>query len=175
MKSKKIIVTMLAVCALVTTSAISASAASIDQNSPESIGTEWTFELKNDPTYTVTIPSAVTLSKNGTQVDITAENVANLDCQRISVTIAGTDAYRNQMVLEGDTSPNTSIRYQIISEAGETIETTGDKDQANGREVVAFTGNETKQYTIKPVIAGRFEYGVAYTGSITFGIQLADN
>ena len=91
------------------------------------------------------------------------------------MTIAGTSAYRNQMVLEGDTSPNTSIRYQIISEAGETIETTGDKDQANGREVVAFTGNETKQYTIKPVIAGRFEYGVAYTGSITFGIQLADN
>ena len=70
------------------------------------------------------------------------------------------------MVLEGDTSPNTSIRYQIINEAGETIETTGGKDEANGREVVAFTGSETKQYTVKPVIAGRFEYGVAYTGSI---------
>ena len=109
-------------------------------------------------------------------VDVTAENVENLpESKKISVTIAGTDAYRNQMVLEGDTSPSTSIRYQIISESGETIETTGGKDQANGKEVVAFTPSETKQYTVRPVIEGRFEYGVAYTGSITFGIQLTDN
>lgn len=132
--------------------------------------------LTADPSYTVTIPASVSMGNEGTVVDVTAESVENLpEGKKISVTIAGTDAYRNQMVLEGDTSPSTSIRYQIISESGETIETTGDKDQANGKEVVAFTGGETKQYTVKPVMAGRFEYGVAYTGSITFGIQLADN
>ncbi|MEY8277350.1 hypothetical protein [Blautia marasmi] len=132
--------------------------------------------LTADPSYTVTIPASVSMGNEGAAVEVTAENVENLpEGKKISVTIAGTSAYRNQMVLEGDTSPNTSIRYQIINEAGETIETTGGKDEANGREVVAFTGSETKQYTVKPVIAGRFEYGVAYTGSITFGIQLADS
>ena len=132
--------------------------------------------LTADPSYTVTIPASVAMGNEGTVVDVTAENVENLpESKKISVTIAGTDAYRNQMVLEGDTSPSTSIRYQIISESGETIETTGGKDQANGKEVVAFTGSETKQYTVRPVIEGRFEYGVAYTGSITFGIQLTDN
>ena len=175
MKSKKIIVTMLAVCALVTTSAISASAASIDQNSPESIGTEWTFELKNDPTYTVTIPSAVTLSKNGTQVDITAENVANLDCQRISVTIAGTDAYRNQMVLEGKDSRgiSRSLRYSITTSDGEYIETTLNTT-AVGKELASFTEDGTVSFTAAPIIAAASTKGVTYTGSMTYGIELVD-
>ena len=41
-----------------------------------------------------------------------------------------------------------------------------------------FTGNETKQYQIKPVIVDenrdRLVAGVPYTGSITFGIALAE-
>ena len=35
-------------------------------------------------------------------------------------------------------------------------------------------GDGAKQYQIKPVLAGRFEYGVDYTGSITFGIEVVD-
>ena len=57
------------------------------------------------------------------------------------------------------------------------IETTG-QDTATGSEVVSFTGNETKQYQIKPVIVDankdRLVVGVPYTGSITFGIEIAD-
>ena len=79
------------------------------------------------------------------------------------------------MVLEAATSPRTSIRYQIISESGELIETNASTGAVGvGKEVVSFTENGTKQYQIKPVIAGRYEYGVDYTGSITFGIALAD-
>ena len=50
MKNKKIISLMLAVCAVLTVSAVSVSAASADQNATEALGTEWTYELKNDPT-----------------------------------------------------------------------------------------------------------------------------
>ena len=67
--------------------------------------------LTADPSYTVTIPASVSMGNEGTTVDVTAENVENIpEGRKISVTIAGTSAYRNQMVLEGDTSPNTSIR-----------------------------------------------------------------
>jgi len=59
--------------------------------------------LTADPSYTVTIPASVAMGNEGTVVDVTAENVENLpESKKISVTIAGTDAYRNQMVLEGD-------------------------------------------------------------------------
>lgn len=62
-----------------------------------------------------------------------------------------------------------------ISEDGELIETNASTGAVGvGKEVVSFTENGTKQYQIKPVIAGRYEYGVAYTGSITFGISVED-
>lgn len=139
--------------------------------------------LTADPTYTVTIPATVNMGNDGTTVDVTASDVKNLtEGQKISVTIAGTDYFRNQMVLEADkdlvdVNHARTLRYQIISEDGEVIETTG-QDTATGSEVVSFTGNETKQYQIKPVIVDankdRLVPGVPYTGSITFGIELAD-
>ncbi len=175
MKSKKIIALMTAVCAVVSASAISASAVSADQSSLESLGTEWTFELKNDPTYTVTIPSAVALSQNGTQVDITAENVANLDGQRVSVTIAGTDAYRDQMVLEGKDSKgmNKSLRYSITTAEGERIETNL-TENAVGKELASFTEDGTVSFTVAPIIAPSSTKGVTYSGSMIYGIELVD-
>ena len=114
------------------------------------------------------------MGNEGTTVNVEASNVKNIpEGKRISVTIAGTSGYKNQMVLEADTSPKTSIRYQIISENNELIETNASTGAVGvGKEVVSFTENGTKQYQIKPVIAGRYEYGAEYTGSITFGIEL---
>lgn len=139
--------------------------------------------LTADPTYTVTIPATVNMGNDGTTVGVTASEVENLaEGQRISVTIAGTNYFRNQLVLEADrdfvdVNHARTLRYQIISEDGEVIETTG-QDTATGSEVVSFTGNETKQYQIKPVIVDankdRLVVGVPYTGSITFGIEIAD-
>ena len=140
----------------------------------EEAGQDITVVLTAEPEYTVTIPQTVTMGNEGTTVDVVASDVKNLyDGQKISVTIAGTSAYNDQMVLEADTSPSTSIRYQIINEAGETIETNASTGAVGvGKEVVSFTEDGTKQYQIKPVIAGRYEYGVEYTGSITFGIEV---
>ncbi|MGI6009998.1 MAG: hypothetical protein ACOX8H_00690 [Ruminococcus sp.] len=138
-----------------------------------------TATLTADPSYTVTIPGSVSMGNEGTMVDVTAADVTNLpEGQKISVTIAGTSAYRDQMVLEAPStgSGRTSIRYQIISEDGELIESNASTDASGvGKEVVSFTEDGTKQYEIKPVLNGRYEYNVDYTGSITFGIGLAES
>ena len=93
---KKILAALMALTLSISLGATIVNAASTDQTSQETLGTEFTFEYKNDPTYTVTIPSAVALEKSGTTMDITADNIANLENQRVQVTIAGTDKYRNQ-------------------------------------------------------------------------------
>lgn len=132
--------------------------------------------LTAEPEYSVTIPASVSMGNEGTYVDVTASEVNHLpEGKKISVTISGTDKYNDQMYVEAGTSPRTTLRYQIISEDGELIETNASTGASGiGKEVVSFTGNETKQYQIKPVIAGRYEYDVPYTGCITFGIEVAD-
>ena len=132
--------------------------------------------LTAEPQYTITIPAQVSMGAEGTAVNVTASDVANLpEGKKISVTISGTDKSDNQMYVEAATSPKTVLRYQIISDDGETIETNASTGAVGiGKEVVSFTADGTKQYQILPVIAGRYEYGVEYTGSITFGIQVTD-
>ena len=155
--------------------AVSCIAAPVTALAAEESTQEISAVLSMEPTYTVTIPATVNMGNDGTSVDVTAADVENLqEGQKISVTIAGTNYYRNQLVLEADrelvdVNHARTLRYQIINEAGETIETTGQD---------TFTGNETKQYQIKPVIVDenrdRLVAGVPYTGSITFGIALAE-
>ncbi len=173
---KKIVSLTLALSTVISMGAIAASAESVDQSSTEALSTQFTFEYKNDPTYTVTIPSSVVMKKDGVQMDIVAEDIANLDNQKVSVTIAGTDKYRNQMLIEGKTEDgkNASRRYQIIKADDTVIETTGGKDQVNGVELAAFTENGTKTLTVKPVISSSssIKKGVTYTGSMTYGIEL---
>lgn len=175
MKRKKIVASMLAVCAAASTLAVYSSAASIDQSSGDRIGTEWTFELKNDPTYTVTIPSVIEISKEGTQVDIMCENTAYLDGQRVSVTIAGTDAYKDQMVLEGrsENGMSKSLRYSITTVSGEHIETNL-TESAVGKELASFTEDGKQSFIVAPIIAPSSAKGVSYSGSMTYGIELVD-
>lgn len=136
--------------------------------------TEFRFTLRNDPSYTITIPSHVTMEKDGTGVEVLAEDVEDLGGdQKISVTIAGTDYYRNQMVLE-DPDTRATVRYQITTPDGRTLETTGGKDQMNGQEIVSFTGDGTETYTVKPVVASNVKPG-NYTGTLTYGISVVDN
>ena len=172
---KKVFASLLAGAVCLSLAALPVSAGSATEAGDIELGTNFTFEYKNDPTYTVTIPDALTIEKEGSVMSIEASDVENLGDQKISVTIAGTSGYNDQMVLEADTSPRTSIRYQIISESGELIETNASTGAVGvGKEVVSFTENGTKQYQIKPVIAGRYEYDVEYTGCIMFGIEVTD-
>ena len=101
MKKKQWIAAVVATIACMAMSLTPALAASVDQgNAADGLGTEFTFELKNDPTYTVTIPSAVTLTKEGTQVDIVAENVATLDIRKAFLPLSERINNGNRRVLE---------------------------------------------------------------------------
>lgn len=71
-----------AVLAMITVTAISVSAAEVTPQTEENASTSFSYEYKFDPSYTVTIPSQVTLTTDGTPVEIKAENVANLDGKR---------------------------------------------------------------------------------------------
>lgn len=167
LKKGRFLAVLAAVCCMVMPMTVMAADDTASQQ-------EISVTLTAEPEYIVTIPSSVTMGNDGTTVNVTAENVKNLpEGKRISVSIVGTSGYRNQMVLEAQTSPRTSIRYQIISETGELIETNASTGAVGvGKEVVSFSEAGTKQYEIRPVIAGRYEYNVPYTGSITFGIQI---
>lgn len=162
MKRRKTAV-LLSTLAICSTMAVTANA--------ESQSTELEYVLKNDPTYTVEIPAKITIAKDGSDMTIKASNVNYLDGQKVSVSIAGTDYFRNQMVLQNE---NRSVmRYQIVKEDGTVIETTGTKDQANGTEVAAFTEDGEVNNKILPVELPSSTVGT-YTGSITFDIGLVD-
>lgn len=152
---------------------------SVNALADETTSTEFSFTKQNDPTFTVSIPASLTITEEGTALDITASDVAYLGTSHVSVTIAGTDYYRNQLVLSGDVSKSSYLsvlRYQLISSDGATvIETTG-TDTATGTELAAFTDNGTVTWTVKPVdnMLDRIEPGVTYTGTMTFGVSLAE-
>ena len=107
-------------------------------------------------------------------MSIEASDVENLGDQKISVTIAGTDKFRDQMLLEGKTEDGqqASLRYYFEFEDGRRIETVG--SNINGTEIVSFTENATKSFTVKPILEGSssIKKGVTYTGSMTYGIEL---
>lgn len=174
--SKKITSVIAAAAAALSMTAVPALADDAQQTQ----STEFSYTAPaNDPTYTVTIPAALSLTDEGTALDITASDVADLNGKRVSVTIAGTNYYRNQMVLQARTSKpmyTGVIRYQFIGADGSIIETTGD-DTVSGKEIASFTDNGTVTYTAKPVIdksKQNLEPGVSYTGTMNFGISLAD-
>ena len=162
MKGKKtaLLLSTLAVCS---TMMVTANA--------ESQTTELEYVLKNDPTYTVEIPAKITIAKDGSDMTIKASDVNYLDGQKVSVSISGTDYFRNQMVLQNE--DRATMRYQIVKEDGTVIETTGGKDQANGIEVAAFTEDGEVNNKVMPVELPSSTVGT-YTGSITFDIGLVD-
>ena len=84
MKKALLAIPAIALCAAM--SATPVFAATATQDTAEGSSTAFTFEYQNDPTYTITIPDAVSMDVDGTQVNITAENVANLGDKKISVT-----------------------------------------------------------------------------------------
>lgn len=162
MKGKKtaLLLSTLAVCS---TMMVTANA--------ESQTTELEYVLKNDPTYTVEIPTKIVIDEDGSDMTIKASNVNYLDGQKVSVSIAGTNYFRNQMVLQNEN--RGTMRYQIVKEDGTVIETTGGKDQVNGVEVASFTEDGEVNNKVMPVELPSSTVGT-YTGNITFDIGLVD-
>ena len=101
---------------------------------------------------------------------IKASNVNYLDNQKVSVSIAGTSYFRNQMVLT-NAETRAVMRYQIVKPDGTVIETKG--DSVNGTEVAAFTKDGEVTNKVLPVELPSSTTG-NYSGTITFNIGLVD-
>ncbi len=143
----------------------------------ESSETQFTCTVTNEPSYTVSIPSSVTMAADGTDVDITVTDVNNLqDGQKVSVTVAGTDFSFDQLVLSGRDSGgiNRILGYKIQRPDGTFIESIANVSVAKGQEIVSFTEDGTKTYRAIPEIGPTTVKGVTYTGSLTYGIAVAD-
>ena len=144
------------------------------EDSSTEMGSEFTFTYtKADPSYTITIPSEVVLDPNGTEVSIEAKDVLNLDGKSIFVTIAGTNSYRDQFILESDTRPAYSMRYSITTANGEVLETIGIQNPHIGKQLASFDKDGIVSYLVTPIITQYTQYDVAYTGTITYGISVS--
>lgn len=138
--------------------------------------TTFTYEHKNEPTYTVTVPAAVALTDEGTKMDFVASNVKYLDGKKISVKVESTDAYKEQMVLKCREN-NGTMRYQLVLEDDSIVETNaGQGIVAVGKELVSFTKNGTKTITARPADnSGSSSYKVgSYSGIMNYSISLED-
>lgn len=166
-----------AALAMLAATAVSVSAAEVTPQTEVNASTSFSYEYKFNPSYTVTIPSQVTLTTEGSPVEIKAENVANLDGKKVSVTIAGTDYFWNQMVLTGESekAAKPTLRYQFIMPDESVVETTGTKDQVNGVELASFTEDGSTIFTVKPVLNNpSTPKGIKYTGTMTYAVALVD-
>jgi hypothetical protein len=175
MNLKKIVCTV-AVMGMALTSAMPVFAADVSQDTT----TTFSYTKKNDPTYTVTIPSSLTITEEGSELKIEASDVNNLDGKKVSVTIAGTDKFRNQMLVSAKVSSsakyNSQIKYTFTDAEGNVIETTGSADEVVGKELASFTEDGNVSYTVKPYAAHitKAEPDLEYTGTMTFGISLVE-
>lgn len=97
------------------------------------------------PSYTVSIPLTAELQKESSTLSysLALENDTAFvpSGKKVSVTIAGTSYFRNQMVLTGEveSAAKPTLRYQFIMPDESIVETTGEKDEVNGVELASFT------------------------------------
>ena len=133
------------------------------------------------PSYTVSIPLTAELQKESSTLSysLALENDTAFvpSGKKVSVTIAGTSYFRNQMVLTGEveSAAKPTLRYQFIMPDESIVETTGAKDEVNGVELASFTEDGSTTFTVKPVLNNpSTPKGVKYTGTMTYAVSLTD-
>lgn len=131
------------------------------------------FEWKNDPTYSMTIPESVVMTNEGVDVDFTASDVEYMEGKELVVSISCTDKFRDQMLLSS-TDSNHSVRYQLVTPDGRVLETTG--GNINGTEIVSFTEDGVQTVTFRPVLVqtSSAQPGRTYTGSIFYNFSVVE-
>lgn len=167
MKIKKI-ASLLAVASLF-------SATTMTSFANEKATTSFTYENRNDPTYSISIPSSVVLNDEGSSIDFTVSDSKYLDGKKVSVTLDSTDQPHNQLTVQHTEKLNNLIRYQIINPEGEVFETVPGDDIINGKEILYFTKNGQKSCDLKIVKNSSMDYlPGTYAGTLTFNIGVVD-
>lgn len=141
-----------------------------------------------DPVYTVTIPETIAIdTKEITEVPVTASQVEHLpEGKKISVTLTKGSGTYGRLYLEAE-NPDGGKNYLMtlmIKGTDDEFKNGALEKQIKGMELASFTADGTESFQMYPCA---FDYpdatnqnlviqkGVQYSGSMTFGIELADN
>lgn len=148
----------MALAAAMAMSASAAEANQINQDSDPQQGSS-TVTYSVDPSYTVTIPTSVTLLDSADVPDsVSASDVRLEKGKKIVVSLADSNDFK---VKNGD----ESITYQVSNTAGVL---------AAGDTVKEFTENGSEELTFAQIDKDTVQYAGTYTGSLTFNIAVED-
>ena len=165
---KKKILTVALVCAMMSAAAITVNAEPItpQTSDPKNGSTDVSYQV--DPTYTITIPESVTLSKDNTvNADITAADVLLEKGKNITVTLTGASNTTTANATTFNAKNNTSVATYTIT-AGSTAVALGD-------EVASFTTDGTQDLTFSVANTTGVIYAGAHTETLTFTVAVEDN
>lgn len=163
----KKIITLALVSALALTASITTFATDItpETSDPKEADTDIVFEVK--PTYTITIPSEITLeqkTENGVTtyekvLEITADSVKLPKTKQIVVTMTGDFEFK------ADDTDQSTVDYTV---------TVGNSTAAiaNGDRVATFSTNTAKQSSKLNFKADEPEYAGKYKDTVTFNITI---
>ena len=115
------------------------------------------------PTYTVSIPAAVTLSDADVTADITASNVILEDGKQIKVDLTAASNTASGSTFNAKNG-DSAVTYTI----------TGDKAIAVGDTVATFTANGSKNLTFSAANKSAATVAGAHTETLTFSIAVED-
>ena len=167
--------------------AVISTVATVSAANTESVRTDLTLYVPNDPVYTITVPETVALSATeNTQVPITASDVKYIpEGKKISVTLDRGNGTFGRLYLEG-TNEETGKEYMMTLYVKGTegeFKMGALENQIRGMELASFTEDGTMNYELRPAALNypdstadnlTIQKGVHYTGYLTYGIELAD-
>jgi len=120
------------------------------------------------PTYTVTIPSGVTLSDSvAVEASITAEGVANMEANRKKIVVKLDSATNDTGIDTKFHAMNGASTATYTIKAGETAVKVGDT-------VAEFTANGSSVLTFSKITFPESPVAGNYTETLTFGISVED-
>lgn len=159
----KKILTFALVAAMLTATGMTAFAAPITQETSDNGNTTVTYQV--DPTYTITIPDQVELSKTDTvEKEITAEDLLLPHGQKVVVKLSAAS---------NTASGGTFHAKNGDSDATYTI-TANNKAIALGDEVASFTENGSQPFTFSQADMTNVIFSGKHTETLTFTVSLAD-
>ena len=115
------------------------------------------------PSYTVTIPAAVTLGDSAVEADITASDVILEGGKKIAVELTSASNTASGSTFNAKNGDST-VTYTI----------TGDEAIAVGDTVATFTANGSKTLTFSAADKSAATVAGAHTETLTFGISVED-
>ncbi|MCH3962234.1 MAG: hypothetical protein LKE48_08930 [Solobacterium sp.] len=158
-----------------------------DSDTPTSGETQITMYEAKDPTYNVTIPSAIQLSTTeNTQVPVTVSGIENLPTdKKISVTFAKGSGVYGRLYLEG-TNPSGGSNYLMtlmLKGTDGAVKCGALENQIIGTELASFTADGSSSFELYPCALDypgeqsgnlAIHKGVTYSGSMTYGIAVTN-